>query len=210
MVPRFCKNALGLQRERRLGQAGASRGAQNRAGRFHSGFTQVSLRFPVRRRRFAPSGPAKKRPLPAFVVPNRNSEGNLGGISAAIRWNLCPAGGVRHRFQKQHSDAAHAGNCAETAAGAPSSNFRATQKQNWIKMFGGAVLVKRVQLVRPAPGRRFEAATTQGARQEGHQGCRRGPKSPSRSLEVHTRARTRALERAFKKTQTFIKCAEWC
>ena len=45
MVPQFCKNALGLQRERRLGQAGASRGAQNRAGRFHSGFTQVSLRF---------------------------------------------------------------------------------------------------------------------------------------------------------------------
>ena len=66
--------------------------------RFHSGFTQVSLRFPVRRRRFAPSGPAKKCPLPAFVVPNRNSGGNLGGFSAAIRWNLCPAGGVRHGF----------------------------------------------------------------------------------------------------------------
>ena len=66
--------------------------------RFHSGFTQVSLRFPVRRRRFAPSGPAKKRLLPAFEVSNRSSGGNLGGISAAIRWNLCPTGDVEHRL----------------------------------------------------------------------------------------------------------------
>ena len=107
----------------------------------------------------------------------------MGGFSAAIRWNLCPAGGVRHRFQKQHSDAAHAGNCAETAARAPSSNFRATQELIWVKMFGGAVLLKRMQLVRPAPGRRFEAASTGGARRKAHLGCRRGPKSPPRSLQ---------------------------
>ena len=115
----------------------------------------------------------------------------MGGFSAANRWKLCPTGGVRHGFWRQHSDAAHAGNCAETAARAPSSNFRDSRKQTFNKIFGGAVLSKQVQLDRPAPGRRLEAASTEGARQEGHQGCRRGPKSPSRSLEVRARARAR-------------------
>ena len=169
--------------------------------RFHSGFTEVSLRFHVRRRRFAPSGSAKKRSLPDFGAPNRSSGDNLDGFSAANRWKLCPTGGVRHRFWKQHSDAAHAGNCAETAARAPNSNFRDPRKQTFMKMFGGAALSKRLQLVRPAPGRHFEAASTEGTRQEGHQGCHGGPKSPSRSLE----ARARASERATKKTQFFVK-----
>ena len=172
--------------------------------RFHSGFTEVSLRFHVRRRRLAPSGSAKKRSLPDFGAPNRSSGDNLGGFSAANRWKLCPTGGVRHRFWKQHSAAAHAGNCAETAARAPSSNFRDSRKQIFIKMCGGAVLWKRVQLVGPVPGRRFEAASTEGARQEGHQGCHGGPKSPSRSLS-RARARARASERATKKTHFFVK-----
>ena len=59
-------------------------------------------------------------------------------------------------------------------------------------MFGGAALSKRLQLVRPALGRHFEAASTEGTRQEGHQGCHRGPKSPSQ-------ARARALSARPKK-----------
>ena len=123
----------------------------------------------------------------------------MGGFFRANQWNLCPTGSVRHRFWKQHSDAAHAGNCAETAARAPNSNFRDTRKQTFMKMFGGAALSKRLQLVRPAPGRHFEAASTEGTRQEGHQGCHRGPKSASqaharaRAARARARARARAL-----------------
>ena len=125
----------------------------------------------------------------------------MGGFSRANQWNLCSTGGVRHRFWKQHSDAAHAGNCAETAARAPNSNFRDTRKQTFIKMFGGAALSKRLQLVRPAPGRHFEAASTEGTRQEGHQGCHRGPKSAS---QAHARARAH-VRSARKKNTNFYQ-----